>query len=285
MGHRKSIVRLGIEEYDSMAAYGQSKHADKRANGNKPMQNKIYSYQTMRNYKANGIRFLKWARAEYRCKTLEEARTHVAEYLQRGIDAHKSAWTTRAEAAALAKLYHCGTRDFGVDLPSRRRSDVKQHRTGAEKGHFSEKNNADLVALCKATGLRRHEAAALRPENVAQTADGRIQVHVVQGKGGKERTVTALNDAPLRLAQKASVEGRGTVIEHIPNYAPCHEYRREYAQELYERLARDTAALPRSEVYCCRKDRAGTHYDKAAMQVVSTALGHNRLDVVTAYLK
>jgi len=132
-----------MEEYDSMAAFGQSKHEDKRANGNKPMRDKIYSYQTMRNYKQNGIRFLKWARSEYHCKTLEEARSHAAEYLQRGIDAHKSAWTVRADAAALAKLYHCGTRDFGVDLPSRNRVDVTQHRTGAAKGHFSGKDGAD----------------------------------------------------------------------------------------------------------------------------------------------
>ena len=53
---------------------------------------------------------------------------------------------------------------------------------------------------------------------------------------------------------------------------------------MYAQLARDPATLPSSEVYRCRRDMAGTVFDKAAMGAVSVALGHNRLSVMTSYL-
>lgn len=80
------------------------------------------------------------------------------------------------------------------------------------------------------------------------------------------------------------MDGRDRVIEHIPKYAPIHEYRREYAQDLYDWIARPVDDLPAKEVYCCSGDQTGLYYDKAAMRTVSRALGHNRLEVVTHYL-
>lgn len=156
MGHRKSIIRQTVERLQDMAAYGDSKHADKLANGGKPAVDKIYSYETMRNYLDAATQFADWARS-HGCRTLDEAQQHTGEYLQQRMDRGLSAWTVRRDAAALGKLYQCKTTELG-------------------------------------------------------------------------------------------------------------------------------ATLPRSETYCCRSDRAGTHYDKAAMGAVSGALGHARLDVVTSYL-
>ena len=50
MGHRKSLVRQGNEKLLSMAAFGDSKYADKKANGGLPDIGKIYSSKTMDNY-------------------------------------------------------------------------------------------------------------------------------------------------------------------------------------------------------------------------------------------
>lgn len=281
---RPSLIKQVIDRLSSMAAYGQSKHLDKRRNGGKPSLEKIYSYRTMHNYQIAAARFASWARNQG-CRTLEEARALTGQYLQMRMDEGKSAWTVRLDAAALAKLYQVRTTELGVDLPSRRREDVTQHRTKSWKGNFSEERNRDLVDLCRSTGLRRSEVAKLRPEDIQHSSRGCIIVHVHKGKGGRSRDVVALSDAPWRLAEAARAEGKEYLIDRIPHRAPIHEYRAEYAREMYNRIARDPATLTRKARYCAQGDRAGQWYDRAALQVVSEYLGHSRLDVMMSYLR
>ncbi len=284
LAKRKSIVRQAQEALTAQAAYGCSKKEERTANGGEIPAGRIYSYSTMTNYIQASTHFVNWAKAEHGCRTLDDARGHVGEYLQQRIDDGKSAWTVAKDACALGKMYGCRSTDFGVDLPTRHRNDISQHRDPATyEGHFSETRNSELVELARACGLRRHEIAALRPEDVWEQ-DGKVMVHVAKGKGGRERTVEALNDAPLRIAERALAAGRENVIEHIPKYAPIHEYRREYAQGLYERIARPVEDLARTEQYRCRGELSGYVFDRDAMKTVSGNLGHGRLDVVTHYL-
>ena len=58
-----------------------------------------------------------------------------------------------------------------------------------------------------------------------------------------------------------------------------------FAQRLYDRLARPVHQIPRKDRYVCRADCKGCVYDKRAMRTVSKALGHNRLGVVTYYIR
>ena len=81
---KKSIVRQAKERLWSMAAWGQSKHDDKSRNNGKPAMDKIYSHSTMDNYVDAAMLFVKWARVEHGCKTLEEAQQFTGEYLNRG---------------------------------------------------------------------------------------------------------------------------------------------------------------------------------------------------------
>lgn len=281
---KKSIVRQAVEKLLSFAAYGDSKHADKLHNHGKPAPNKIYSGCTMSNYIDACVRFVKWCREKHSCKDLESARAYTGAYLRYRMSAGRSAWTIRKDAAAIAKLYQCKTTELGAILPKRYRRNVMQHRNGSWLGHFDANKHRDLVILCKSTGLRRREAAAVRPQDVYLNEQGQVIVHVTCGKGGKKRDITALNEEPLWIAAKAVAEGRDTLIGHIPKYAPIHEYRAEFARELYARVARPIENIPKDRQYICRGDRFGAIYDKDAMWVVSKALGHNRLDVVTSYL-
>jgi hypothetical protein len=211
---------------------------------------------------------------------LGDAQQFVPEYLTQRIEQGKSAWTVRLEASALAKLYGCGINDFGVVLPQRRRQDVTQHRQDKWVGHFNPNKHKELVAFGEATGLRRHEMAAMTPEDVWADEEGRVVVHVVRGKGGKERFVEALNDTPLVLARKAQAEGKKRIFEKIHKYAPIHEWRAEFARETYCRHARPLKEIPLKERYICRKDKAGTVYDVKAMLQASKSLGHGRADVI-----
>ena len=281
MAKRKSIVRQATERLLSMAAFGESKHKDKIANGGKPARDKIYSSKTMDNYIDVAGRFVRWARKVHGCKSLEEAKQVVPEYLVARISQGKSAWTVRLEASALAKLYGCGINDFGVELPRRKRQDVKQHRQEKWVGHFDVSKHRDLETFGRATGLRRHEMALVKPEDVWRNEDGRVIVHVHRGKGGKERYVEVLSDTPLVLAQKARAEGRKLIFDSIHKYAPIHEWRADFAWETYRRHARPLADIPLKERYICRKDKAGEIYDAKAVSISSRMLGHGRKDVIS----
>lgn len=285
MGKKKNLAYQAKGLLTSMQSYGHSKHADKAANGGKPAMEKIYSISTMGNYIASTGRFSRWVNSAYpECRSIDAAREYVGEYLMQRIEAGYSAWTVRADAAALGKLYRCAATDFGVELPSRHAADVTQHRNPSTwQGHFSEKKNADLVEFCQACGLRRHEVMTIKPDDVYFDTRGRLCVHVGRGKGGKAREAVCVSEAPHRLAEGAREHGREYLFAHVPKYAPVHAYRAEYAQKLYRNIARDIRELPEEERYRARGSHRGEVYDRAAMLEVSRNLGHNRLDIVIAY--
>jgi hypothetical protein len=63
------------------------------------------------------------------------------------------------------------------------------------------------------------------------------------------------------------------VFDRIPKHMDVHAYRREYAQALYLSLADCNLPSPGRRL-------RQSDYDLSAVQRVSWALGHNRLDVV-----
>lgn len=171
----------------------------------------------MEAYIAIAMAFAYFAKMRHHCRTLDEARTYVGEYPLYRMALGKSAWTVRLDAAALAKLYGCGMHDFGVPLPPRRRADIIRNRGDIDIGALLASRHGDLVAFVYATGLRRHELKAVRPEDVEVRSDGTVIVQVRQGKGGKSRFVVALDDTPQRLAEQAGQ--RGGSLSSIPSHA------------------------------------------------------------------
>lgn len=299
MARRPSIVYQVFQRIDELKRFGQSKHLAKqeekercRAAGEKWNPARvpgIYSFKTADVYKEQGVVFAKWARAEHGCRTLEEARAYVGEYLQRQIDEGKSAWTVRLQAAALAKLYGCKSTDFGVSLPRRSREDIHRSRVAREHDrHFSEARNRDAVDFCRATGLRRKELLEVRWRDVYRREDGRVVVHVEQGKGGRSREVPVLEKCRERvweLRERARSEGRDRLFERVPNRADVHGYRREYARDRYEELLRERRREEperehEREVY---RRRDGREFDREMLREVSRDMGHNREDVIARH--
>lgn len=130
----------------------------------------------------------------------------------------KSAWTVRRDAAALAKLFGCQTTDFGVDLPVRRKRDIKQHREDKWVGRFAPGRRSELVVLGRGAELRRCEIQRLTLEDIC-VEDGAAVVVVRKGKGGKRRLVSILHPnwghhvpggcRVLKAAQKRRRDPRG----------------------------------------------------------------------------
>lgn len=283
MGHKskKSLVRQVQEKLVSKMAAGDSKHLDKRQSG--VTAQKIYSYSTLRAYEKHACNFVKWAKNEHNCKTLEECHSYINEYLSQRSD-KCSAWTVKLDAAALGKLYSEPTTTYSP-TPSRHRNEVVRSRRPAVRDrHFSESKNSKLVDFCRSTGLRRSEVAAARGTDLVPCKESpcRLGIHVRSGKGGRERIAPIYTDQNTLNAIKdmCSQSGSGKIFAKVPSCADIHSYRSDYCEKVYFANARDISTLSQKELYVCRGDRSQIKLDRSALVTASRALGHNRISVI-----
>ena len=278
MSHKNkaSLVRQVQEALQELTAYGQSKHLAKQAGTYK---DHIYSYSTFKVYMQHCNYFVAYCKAEHACRTLEECRPYVNEWLEARISAGLSAYTLKLEAAALAKLYRCSTADFRP-TPARERAAITRSRGAAvrDKG-FSEARNSEIIAFCHGTGLRRAELAAVRGADLRERG-GRYYIYV-KGKGGRERYAPVLKQYEQAIVSRMQAAGGGPVWGSVPSHMDVHAYRAEYATAIYRAHARDP--IPAGDKYYCRGDRKGVVMDRLAMLEASRALGHNRISVVAAH--
>lgn len=282
MGKRKSLSYQIRAELSKACCYGRSKHEDKKA-ANDFHPHGIYSVKTYENYAAQCVRFGDWCKAVHGCRTLDQCKEHINEYLDH-YGAGKSPSSIHTAKYAIQKLYDISDHGFKVEYThaKRERAGITKNRSPIESvKDFSEARHADLLAFGKACGLRRHELLNLRFRDIAP--DGSA-VTVLTGKGGKRRTVPVLEQDRAVILQKlaAAPDPDAHVFQKkdIPSRMPEHRCRREYAQKLYKAYARDPAYLPPADRYICRKDKRGVTYDRKAMLIASQALGHGRLDVI-----
>lgn len=279
---------------DSKLAIGDSKHKDKEAGRAKGdvrsvTKEKIYSWSTYRSYLKHAIYFVNDCKKRYGCKTVESCRCYVDSWLKSRFNL--SPYTLALEKSALAKLYGCSTTDFVKTAPRLRSGITRSRGKKVRDKHFSEARNADFVAFCKSTGLRRRELELLTGDKLVYQ-NSTPYILVDRGsKGGRRRYSPIIGDIDkiVRMMKKA---GKGKVFEKVPTGADIHSYRADYATAIYKKYARPIKDIPcdyinkqtgkhyQSEVYHCRGDRKGVKLDKRAMLMASRALGHNRISVV-----
>ena len=317
---QKSMVRQVQEDLQVQLRIGEKRHDAKKAEHTHSPAG-MFSYRTFETYMKQSCAFANWAKAQYKCRTLEAARPYVETYLQNGIDRGLSAYTLSTQRAALCKLYGCKAEAFHITLPHRERQSIERSRNEAARDYgFSKENNADILAFAKATGLRRHELAAVRPEQIRQNTDGSVTICDVKGKGGKVRDIDVLPGKEESVLKFAGNTAGKPVFASVPSHMDVHSYRREYANAMYhsyqEKLrkteGRDFRNLPPiwelrpvrnpdgsylkkpdgslvktwqlvSSYYRCKKDRRGVVYDKKVMLYVSRQLGHNRISVIAGH--
>ena len=287
MGHanRKTLVRQVQETLESKLSIGHSRHEAKKAGTD---QEQIFSWNSFQTYMKHACYFVKWCKENHGCKTLAECRPHADEWLQSRF--HLSPYTVTMERSSLAKLYGEPGENF-VEVPKRHRSEIQRSRGEAMRDkHFSEIRNADIVAFCRGTGLRRSELELVTGDRLYQE-NGKTFLRIDRGtKGGRPRSVPVIGDVG-RIRELCRSAGSGRVFPRVPGGMDVHSYRAEYATALYLQHARPIDSIPvdritktgrryRSQVYCCRGDKAGVKYDREALFIVSQALGHNRVEVV-----
>lgn len=283
-----SLLYLGLALLEAMfrAGKGRSKHHDKHSpEGIAPY---IYVHTTLKLYKAKWKAFCFYLESQgIRIRSLEKAVLYVPQYLewlsqQPGCwDRPLSAWTIRTYFAAIAKVLKLSARDY--DLPTRHRADILRSR-GHQPDEVQKSPTAQALAdFCCCTGLRKgKELSRLRGTDLVCREDGTFQIHVRQGKGGRERycRIIGTPEEVAAVVERMQAAGDQFVWPKIPSGVDVHFCRNRYSHRAYDLVARDVSTLPREECYFCRCDRKGDVFDRQALRFVSQQLGHNRISVV-----
>lgn len=307
MSHRNklTLVKQVEDALTDKLAIGQNKYLDKRSGRS---GGRIYSWNTYRAYLRHGCYFVKWCKARYRVKTLDDCRKYASEWIRERTDQGLSAYTIKLEVSALAKIYSCSPGELQITSPNRSRSAIVRSRGEAIRDrHFSEARNAEFVEFCRCTGLRRSEIACLRySPDMLSKIDQTWYLTVSAGtKGGKVRRVPIIGspEAVERVLRRLRVDKQinTPIWSKVPNGADIHSYRADYATALYQLRARPLevckaepfynkqhingkgkpkGGFDKNSVYWCRGDQKGRWLDKKAMLEVSQALGHDRISVV-----
>lgn len=300
MSHKNKIcLKMQSKQiFDQLVCFGRSKYEDKKEAAaeynrlpsvqrtgtkqeyiNSKIRDKIYSYGTYGDYMKHINYFLNYCEDVYHCKILKQCRDHVDEWLTRRMEQGLSSYTLKLEAAALGKLYQEPTTNF-VPTPDRKRADITRSRGYAKRDYgFSLEKNAEIIAFCRATGLRRSELTALTGDQLI-LCDGNAYI-AVKGKGGRYREAPVIGPHCDRIIDRMQKAGHNKVWTSVPSHMDVHEYRSEYATAIYTAYARDD--IPKEDRYYCKADRRGVVLDRQAMLEASKALGHSRINVVAGH--
>ncbi|KPM59472.1 integrase [Pseudomonas putida] len=166
---------------------------------------------------------------------------------------------------------------------------------------------AAIVMLARTTGMRLREAILADLPRLHREAKHLGRINIQDGtKGGRSgasaprwiiateqvnaalqlardaspprsRNLLARDESYAAFLQKTVLPARGTLHEH--GLKGFHELRAAYTCERYEQLTGHAA--PVNGGHCYRIDRG---LDQQARQQISLELGHNRIDVVSAYI-
>lgn len=93
----------------------------------------------------------------------------------------------------------------------------------------------------------------------------------------RSRNLLARDESYAAFLQQTVLSARGTLHEH--GLKGFHELRAAYSCEQYEQITGQAAPVNGSHCYRIARD-----LDQQARQQISLELGHNRIDVVSAYI-
>ena len=309
------------DKLSSSIAKGTSKHqarVDKLQSGSKRKSSgMLHSDRTIDGYADIAKRYAQWMATEHPdCRKLIVAhkRHYDREYIQAKIDKGFKAATIKTYTAALAFLHSCTMNEVHANRPMVRTQDATRSRSYSEakynnqlryRRNHGEDRVADIMQICRMTGLREDEAEQVRPSNFHLDQD-RFICHLsgnndsknigageqtVWTKGGRERTIEILPKYTGQLREILSrYETDERICSKIPDRIDVHGIRSIYACELYQAYARSVEEIPVKERTTENgkdrpsryRDAQGMVWDRRALLRVSASLGHSRSSVVVA---
>ncbi|MGE7964284.1 integrase domain-containing protein [Pseudomonas sp. NPDC089918] len=254
-------------------------------------------------------------------QTLQDYATYLRQQIQQGelciATAQNRLSSVNRTLAALR-----GDQDVRIASPSQalgqkrstvrtRAPDGQDHqqvrRVLEELGEQQHERVAAIIRLARETGMRLREAILADLPRLHREAEHFGRINIQDGtKGGRSGASAprwvAVNEAvkaALQFARKVSPPRSRNLLARDESYAAFlhqtvlparetlhkhglkgfHELRAAYACERYEQLTGHAAPVNGGQ--CYRIDR---YLDQQARQQISLELGHNRIDVVSAYI-
>lgn len=293
----RSLVKQVSDAFDSIFKPGTSRH---QAKLDGTAAGVIFSYQSLRTYKARVIAAVRWIKQERYAGHLPELRTitHAdwIAYIRDGEDRKLAGGSLRATIAGLHKL-EAGMRQRGwwrneaaFVPPITTTTPRSTPRLGFSLTHahaITDQLTGEVqlaVRLALSSGLRINEIARLRVEDI-NFANHTILVRGSNAKGGRERLVTRLLDPTVlaaiprdrnyvftnpggfaRVAQRQVAAARDALGIAAGTGLGMHAFRGTYAEQFLRR-AITTDGLP----------------EAAARKALTLQLGHSRIDVTYRY--
>lgn len=299
MSKKSNMKYQASKELKKEIKYGESKEAAKKearriadATGNKYVPPRgIYSTSTYNNYKESCDTFIHYCIEHHtEVKTFADCERYVGEYIDNCRERNLSEWSINKYGYALCCAYHKTPEEIGFTKGVRSRADIHRCRDAAETNKLRQNSKYDdVVKLCTATGCRHTEMLRLRPSDFREKEDGNIEVFK-RGKGGIERwclvnpkyTEFVRDYVKYKDTVRIGNEDRLFSKKECPSKLALHDCRSYYACDLYNYYLK--AGYGNGQMYCCRKELAGYHYDKGVLDKVSFDLQHSRDNVVIDYL-
>ena len=304
MSRKSKLQHQFIIELKRETKFGESKHRAKEQAREEAIRNHsnfkqvrgIYSYRCYDDYKKSVGTYVNWVCKNHsEVKNIEQARRYIPEYVDELRDKGLSEWTIHSYAYALRCAFHCEISELGITLGTRSRADVIRNRDAADSALRNDERYEKVITLAKATGARRMELLRLRREDFRERTDcngnktGELEVYK-RGKGGIERWCL-VNPAYnvfvkdfIKNEKTYNFNGEERLLRKsdLPAKLPIHDCRSDYACALYNYYEERGRAS--GEIYSCRKDLKGWHYDKGILEAVSYDLQHSRNSIVVDYL-
>lgn len=196
-------------------------------------ENNVTRSAFVKNYR----KFIEFCRSEYDCKTTEECRNHIDDYVQFLVNKGLTANTIHTYLSPVALFFNIPLSD--IEKP--RRYSAHNVRSRSTNGKVQRSDNdtsnpkyAHLVEFQKCVGLRRRELQNLRGSDFKEDENGNFYVYVRKGKGGKSQWQLILpEDVDFVKSYFDGTENKVFTPEEFKNKLDLHKLRAEQAKRAY----------------------------------------------------
>jgi hypothetical protein len=199
----------------------------------------------MRTYQNEINRYSDWLDSKGMGKcTMDEAASHVQEYLDYQSDRGLSAYSVHTSCAALSKTFGSSMRDYTI--PKRELCNITRSRGTCPRDELNAHRAGAVLEANKTLALRRNELKNLRVSNFTDSGNS-ITMQTV-GKGGKHNETVFRH--PQELATIRDLIANKAENEYIfdrklfKNDADFHQSRAEGFQNRYQRICEDMKNRP-----------------------------------------
>lgn len=197
-------------------------------------ENNVTRSAFVKNYR----KFIEFCRSEYDCKTTEECKNHIDNYVQYLINKGLTANTIHTYLSPVALFFNIPLSD--IEKP--RRCSAHNVRSRSTNGKLQRSDNdpdnpkyAHLVEFQKRVGIRRRELRDLHGSDFGEDENGNFYVYVRKGKGGKSQLQLVLpEDVEFVKSYFNGTENKIFESQEFQNKLDLHKLRAEQAKRAYQ---------------------------------------------------